>query len=77
MNGYTGAQTAKNNMRKEKDVHKLLVSEFDVKLANDNDTNELYVIFTGPKDSPYEGGHWNVKVDLPDQYPFKSPSIGF
>lgn len=43
------------NVRKEKDVHKLMVSEFNVTIPNEDDTNELKVEFSGPKDSPYDG----------------------
>ncbi|KAJ1942842.1 ubiquitin-conjugating enzyme E2 H, partial [Linderina pennispora] len=55
---------------------KLLMSDYDVKLVNDN-MQELFVRFHGPEDTPFAGGIWKVHVELPEQYPYKSPSIGF
>jgi len=55
---------------------KLLMSDYDVNLINGN-MQEFYVIFKGPEDTPYSGGIWKIRVELPDQYPYKSPSIGF
>jgi len=55
---------------------KLLMSDYKVEMANDC-MSELYVHFNGPKDSPYEGGVWKVHVELPEAYPYKSPSVGF
>lgn len=30
-----------------------------------------------PGTAPFAGGEWKIHVELPDQYPYKSPSIGF
>lgn len=62
--------------RIETDVMKLLMSDYEVSLVNDN-MQELYVRFHGPAETPFAGGVWKIHVELPDQYPFKSPSIGF
>jgi len=62
--------------RREMDVMKLMMSDFDVEVENDN-IQEFFVHFKGPKESPYEGGVWKVHVELPEAYPYRSPSIGF
>jgi len=58
------------------DVMKLCMSEFDVQLVNDS-MFEFHVRFPGPEETPFAGGVWKVHVELPEQYPYKSPSIGF
>ncbi|KAK6928298.1 Ubiquitin-conjugating enzyme E2 [Dillenia turbinata] len=62
--------------RRDMDVMKLMMSDFAVETINDG-INEFNVELHGPKESLYEGGIWKVRVELPDAYPYKSPSIGF
>ncbi|KAJ7553454.1 hypothetical protein O6H91_06G098700 [Diphasiastrum complanatum] len=62
--------------RREMDVMKLMMSDYKVEMVNDG-MSEFYVEFQGPTDSLYQNGKWKVRVELPDAYPYKSPSIGF
>jgi hypothetical protein len=47
--------SATQNKRKERDLMKLMMSNYSVTLADENNQNDLFVIFEGPKDSPYQG----------------------
>ncbi|RMJ08674.1 Ubiquitin-conjugating enzyme E2 8 [Fusarium kuroshium] len=69
--------------RIETDVMKLM-SDYEVTLVNDNMYAlpallplHLLTILQARILSPFEGGLWKVHVELPDTYPYKSPSIGF
>ncbi|GAA5968503.1 hypothetical protein JCM8115_004197 [Rhodotorula mucilaginosa] len=62
--------------RMETDLHKLLMSDYEVTLV-DGKMNEFYVSFKGPQETPFEHGVWKIHVELPEGYPYKSPSIGF
>ncbi|KAH9776076.1 UBC core domain-containing protein [Citrus sinensis] len=57
--------------RRDMDVMKLMMSDYNVETINDG-LNEFNVEFHGL----YEGGVWKIRVELPDAYPYKSPSIG-
>nr|XP_010935785.1 ubiquitin-conjugating enzyme E2 5 isoform X2 [Elaeis guineensis] len=62
--------------RREMDLMKLMMSDYKVEMINDG-MQEFYVVFHGPKESLYQAGVWRIRVELPDAYPYKSPSIGF
>lgn len=58
------------------DIMKLMMSDYEVQMEEDS-LSAFFVKMKGPKDSLYEGGVWKVRVELPPNYPYKSPSIGF
>ena len=51
------------NKRRDKDVMKLLVSEYEVNLINENNNSEFIVKFFGPQDSAYEGVSFKLLLE--------------
>ncbi|KAK2663764.1 hypothetical protein Ddye_002338 [Dipteronia dyeriana] len=54
----------------------MMMSDYNVETIYDG-LNEFNVELHGLKESLCEGGVWKIHVELPDAYPYKSPSIGF
>ncbi|ORX33895.1 ubiquitin-conjugating enzyme/RWD-like protein [Kockovaella imperatae] len=52
------------------------MSDYQVTLVN-NKMSEFFVKFYGPAETPFAKGVWKIHVELPEQFPYKSPSIGF
>lgn len=44
---------------------------------NEDESNKITFDILGPKDSIYETGKWKILIEFPNQYPYKSPSVGF
>ena len=70
------SQTLMSRKRKERDVKKLMMGGYQVEFE-DNSQDNIVITFMGPTGTLYENGTWNIRVYLPDNYPYKSPSIGF
>ena len=61
--------------RKIKDIQKLIQANPTTKVITEN--KELSFQFSGPNDTYYKDAIFEVNILLPDNYPFKSPSIAF
>ena len=64
--------------RKEIDKRKIVLAGFEIEESEPQNPSEFFITnFKGPKESLYEGGKWKLHIQLPENYPYKSPSIGF
>ncbi|CCG25356.1 Ubc1 protein [Candida orthopsilosis Co 90-125] len=48
-----------------------------LELNNDADLTHLTGYFAGPPGTPYQGGLFQVAIDIPNEYPFKPPQMKF
>ncbi|EED19898.1 ubiquitin conjugating enzyme (UbcB), putative [Talaromyces stipitatus ATCC 10500] len=48
-----------------------------VQLVDESDVYKWKVTMKGPEDTPYEGGTFIVNLTLPNEYPFKPPTVSF
>lgn len=46
-------------------------------LTSLSNMNNFDLIMNGPKNSPYDGGKFVMNINIPEDYPFKSPNIVF
>ncbi|XP_058732034.1 AT-rich interactive domain-containing protein 2-like isoform X2 [Vicia villosa] len=53
-----------------------MMTDCKVEMIN-NGMQHFFLEFHPPKYSFYQEGLWKIRVELPDAYPYKSPSIGF
>ena len=60
--------------RKQMDISALQKSGHMLHMEEDG---AMICKLTGPKDTPYEGMNFKLRITLPVQYPFRSPSVGF
>lgn len=47
--------------------------------AEPDESNSRYfhVVISGPRESPFEGGKFNLELFLPEEYPMTAPKVRF
>ena len=68
-----GKRMPKELSKTMKDIEESNVQLFQMK----EDYSEFKALLKGPDDTPYEGGTFELSIEVPQDYPFKPPLIKF
>lgn len=52
-------------------------NRISIDLVNENDFMKWKAIIIGPSDTPYDGGIFDISIEITPQYPFKPPKVKF
>ncbi len=66
----------RNIKRINSDIMEILMSDYKIE-RDESQIETFYIYLDGPKNSLYEEGRWKLSIILPEDYPYKSPSICF
>ncbi len=64
------------NKRKMIDIQQVVSNGYQI-FYSAGGTDEIFIIFNGPDNTPYQGGIWKIRIRFPPQYPYKGPIINF
>lgn len=68
---------ARRVMKEIENITKEPVDGFEVSIPNQDDCFKWCAYITGPEGTPYEGGRFEMQIDIPQDYPHKPPSVKF
>lgn len=70
----------KRLMKEYKDIssnQKFIENGISIGLVKDNDYTKWKATIIGISGTPYEGGIFNLEIEITDKYPFKPPKVKF
>lgn len=65
------------NKRKLHDIKNLVkLNKYPV-VFKEEQQDQIIVTINGPNDTIYQNGKWKILIKFSEEYPYKSPSVGF